>query len=87
MLSLFLVSSPQTLIPSPSASMRVLPYPPTHSHLTALAFPYTGASSLHRTKGPLLPLMSIKAILCYVCGWSHRSLHMYSLFGGLVPGS
>ena len=51
MLSLFLVSSPQTLIPSPSASMRVLPYPLTHSHLTALAFPYTGALSLHRTKG------------------------------------
>jgi hypothetical protein len=27
--------------------------PPTHphSHLTALAFPYTGESSLHRTKG------------------------------------
>ena len=24
---------------------------PKHSHLTVLAFPYTGASSLHRTKG------------------------------------
>ena len=23
----------------------------THSHLTTLAFPYTGASSLHRNKG------------------------------------
>jgi hypothetical protein len=30
--------------PPPPASMRVLPLPPTHSHLTALAFPYTGAS-------------------------------------------
>jgi hypothetical protein len=27
------------------------PYLPTHSHLTALAFTYTGASKLHRAKG------------------------------------
>jgi hypothetical protein len=38
------------LCPSP-ASMRVLPQAHTHSHLTTLAFPYTGATSLHRTKG------------------------------------
>ena len=31
------------------ASMRVLPHLPTHSLLPALAFPYTGALSLHRT--------------------------------------
>ena len=36
--------------------------------------------------GPLLPLMSIKAILCYICGWSHGSLQVYCLVGGLVPG-
>jgi hypothetical protein len=30
------------------ASMRV--FPPTHSCLLALEFPYTGVSSLHRTK-------------------------------------
>jgi hypothetical protein len=49
----FPVSPLQTPIPiSPlSVSMRVLPYPPTHSYLTALAFPYTEESSLHRTKG------------------------------------
>jgi hypothetical protein len=35
---------------------------------------------------PLLPLMSNKAILCYICSWSHESHHMYSLVGGLVPG-
>ena len=34
-----------------------------------------------------LPLMPDKAILYYICSWSHRSLHMYSLFGGLVSGS
>jgi hypothetical protein len=27
------------------------PHPPIHSCLTSLAFPYTGASSLHRTNG------------------------------------
>jgi hypothetical protein len=31
--------------------------------------------------------MSDKAILCYMCIWSHDSLHAYSLVGGLVPGS
>jgi hypothetical protein len=31
-------------------------------------------------------LMSYKAILCYTCNWSHGSLHVYSLVGGLVPG-
>jgi hypothetical protein len=38
-------------------------------------------------QGPLLSLMSHNAILCYICGWSHGSLHVYSLVGGLVPGS
>ena len=33
------------------ASMRVLPHSPTHSCLTALAFLYSGASNLQRTKG------------------------------------
>jgi len=27
------------------------------------------------------------AILCYICGWIHGSLHVYSLVGGLVPWS
>jgi hypothetical protein len=31
--------------------------------------------------------MSNKAILCYIHGCSHGSLHVYSLVGGLVPGS
>jgi hypothetical protein len=38
-------------------------------------------------QGPLLPLMSDKAILCYTCSWSHGSLHMYPLVVSLVPGS
>ena len=53
MLSLFPVSPMETpyLLTPPPASMWVLPHPPTHSHLPALAFTYTGALSLHGTKG------------------------------------
>jgi hypothetical protein len=54
MLSPFPISpypvNPHYILPFPP-SMRVLPHPPTHSHLTSLALPYTRASSLHRTKG------------------------------------
>jgi hypothetical protein len=38
-------------------------------------------------QGPLLLLMPDKAIVCYICGWCHGSLHVYSSVGGLVPGS
>ena len=38
-------------------------------------------------QGPGLSLMPDKAILCYICSWSYSSLHVYSLVGGLVPGS
>ena len=53
MLSLFLVSPPGTSYPNLPfpASIRVITQPPTHSHLPALAFPYTGVLSLYRTKG------------------------------------
>jgi hypothetical protein len=30
-------------------------------------------------------LMPNKTILCYICGWSHGFLHVYSLVGGLDP--
>jgi hypothetical protein len=88
MLSPLLVSPLETSYPilPPPASVRVLPHPSTHFCLPALAFPYTGESNLHRTKG-LSPIDANKAILCYICGWSHGSLHVYSLVGGLVPGS
>jgi len=71
---------------SSPTSMRVLP--PTHS----LPLPHPGIP-LHysiapsQDQGPLLPLMPDKAILHYICSWSHGSLHVYSLVGGLVPGS
>jgi hypothetical protein len=80
-------SSANPLSPPHLASMRVLPHLPTYSCLTTLAFPYTGTSSLHRTKGLPLPLMPDKTIFCYICRWSHGSLHVFSLVGGLIPGS
>jgi hypothetical protein len=85
MLSPFPVSPPQPPIPFliPPVSMRVLP----HSCLSALEFPYTGASSLHRTEVAPLPLMPGKTIPCYISSWSHGCPHVYSLVGGLVPGS
>jgi hypothetical protein len=49
MLSPLSVSPLNPPIPSSTpVSMRVLLYPPTHSHLTALAFPYTVALGLQR---------------------------------------
>ena len=53
MLSHFLVLPlPENLIPFLSSCLcEDVPHPPTHSLLPTLYFPYTGASSLHRTKG------------------------------------
>jgi hypothetical protein len=52
MLSPFLVSLPRNLLSYPLSPCFSEGAPlPTHSCLPTLAFPYTGASSLHRTKG------------------------------------
>jgi hypothetical protein len=88
MLSPFLTPPPRNPYPMhlPPASMRVFPYPPTHSWLPALELPNTGASiKPSQGQGPLLPRMHDKAILCYMCSCSHGSLHVYSLADGLVP--
>ena len=90
MLSPFPVSSPEMSNPiaPPPASLRVFKHQPTHTCLPALEFPYTGASNEpSQDQGPLLPLMPDKSILCYICGYSHLSLHVYALVGGLVPRS
>ena len=42
-------------LPLPPASVRALPHLSTHSCPSALAFPYSGSSSFHKTKGPVLP--------------------------------
>jgi hypothetical protein len=62
---------------------------PTHPLL-----PSQTGISLHwgikppQDQGPLLSLMSNKAILCHICSWNHGSLHVYSspqeLWGGCL---
>jgi len=69
MLSPFQVS-PSPISPSP-ASMKIVPLLPTHSHIIALKFPYTRERSL-----PRILLIPDNAILCYICDWSHGSLHV-----------
>jgi hypothetical protein len=78
--------------PLSPASMRVLPYPPTHSCLPALAFSYSGASNTLR---PLLPLMFNKVNmwpapwvpLCVFFGWwsSPWKLWGSGLFDTVTP--
>jgi hypothetical protein len=81
MLPPFLVSPLRTPYPVPPAH---------HTHPLSLPGPdillYWGIEP-SKDQGPLLPLMSHKVILCYICTWSHESHHVYSLVGGLVPGS
>jgi len=62
--------------------------PPTHPLLLPRPrIPLHWGIEPFKDQGPLLPLMSDKAILCYICGWSQGFLHVYSLVGSLVPGS
>ena len=96
MLSLFLVSPPQIpyTISLPPASLRELPQQPTHSCLSTLAFPYAGASSLHRTKGNphslhgAMHLQGSSLRPCYFpCLASLCELHIYHCFLTLSPFS
>jgi hypothetical protein len=87
-LSWFPLQKPFFCIHHCPTSMTLFPHPPTHP----LPLPCPGISlhwviELPQDPGPLLLLMSDKAILCYICGWSHGSLHVYSFVHGLVPGS
>jgi hypothetical protein len=82
--SLFPLHNPHISSPFPPASMRELPYSPTHSSLRALT-PLHWV--IHRTKEACFTLMPDKAILCYICSCSHGFPGFYSLCGSLVPGS
>ena len=81
----------------PSANpLSHLPFPcfyegapqPTHLlQLPGLGIPLHWGIKHSLDQGSLLPLTPNKAILCYICGCSHGSLHVYSLVGCLDPGS
>ena len=62
-----------------------LPTYPLLPHLSSIPL-YWGIES-PQNQGPPIQLMPYKAIFCYIYSWSHGSLHVYSLVGGLVPGS
>jgi hypothetical protein len=50
-----------------------------------LRIPFVKGQKLKYLEGSLAQIR--EAILCYMCDWSHGLLHVYSLVGGLVPGS
>jgi hypothetical protein len=85
MISLFPVAPPQSPIPYTLsfASMRVLPYPPTQCS----SVPLRWGTKTPQNQGPPLTLISDKAILCYLCIWSHGSLPVHFLVSAQVLGA
>jgi hypothetical protein len=74
--------------PPPFAPKRVFPHLPTHSLLPhCSSIPLSWGVKPPQDQEPLIRLMSDKAILCLIRIWSHGSLHVCSMVGGLVPGS
>jgi hypothetical protein len=74
--------------PHPSCFYEGVPHPPTHPVPPPCpTIPLHWGTKPSWDKGPLLPLMPYKVILCYIYSWSHGSLRVYSLVGGLNPGS
>jgi hypothetical protein len=83
MFSPFLLSPPKT-------QLSHLPSPCSPTHPLLLHCPsillYWGIEP-SQEQGSLLSLVSHKVILFYICCWSHGSLHVYPMVGGLAPGS
>jgi hypothetical protein len=62
--------------------------PPTYPLLTHHpSIPLCWGIKPAQDQGPLFSLMPGKAILCYICSWSHESFNVYSLVCCLVPES
>jgi hypothetical protein len=59
---------------------------PTYSPYCS-RIPLCGGIKHPRDQEPPLPMMSDSAILCYICSWSLRCLHVYSLVSVLFPES
>jgi hypothetical protein len=88
-LSPFLVSSPRIPYPNPlsPASTRVLPHPHPRVLCPIGDILLCWSIKPSQEQGPPLPLLPDNVILCYICSWSHESLHVYCLVGVLVLGS
>jgi hypothetical protein len=91
MLSPFLVSplkTPYFTTPPPPLQFYEGDAPSTHPlPLHQPSIPLCWGMEPSQDQGSPLPLMPYKAILWDICGWSHGSLHVYSLVSSLVPGS
>jgi hypothetical protein len=90
MLSHFPITPSQTphSIPLSFASKSLLLHPPIHSlppHPCSI--PLLWGIKPPQDLVPPFPLMPNKVVLCYMCSRSHGLAHVYSLVGGLVPGS
>jgi hypothetical protein len=69
--------------PPPPASMRVCHDPLTHP-ASDTSIPLHWGIEPSQDQGSLFPSMPYKAILCYIYGWRHGSLYVYSLAGVLA---
>jgi hypothetical protein len=76
------------IAPGPSSHFPVWECSPTHSHTPVLKFQHNPTLGIKppQDQGPLLPLWSGKAILCYIGIQSHGSLQVHSLVDGLDSG-
>ena len=74
---------PYPITPSPSLTESTSPQLP--SSYPGISLPW--GIKHPQAQGPLLLLMSNKAILCYICSQCHGSFYLYSLVGGPVPRS
>jgi hypothetical protein len=80
----------QPPIPQPSSPPFTLPLwgcSPTHPPSPAAPLQHPPVLGHETSTGSRASPHIDKAILCYLCIWSHGSLPIYSLIGGLVPGS
>ena len=90
MLYLFRITSPplRILLSPPTSFCFYEGVPAPHSFTSPhFHIPFYWSIVPSQDKGPLLPLMHKKAILCYIFVGSHRSLNVYSLVDGLFHGS
>jgi hypothetical protein len=85
-----------TLLVSPWKPPTLPPFPSLHEDALPSTHPLLRYCpiipllwDIKHSQNPGIPLLLIpdKAILCHLFSWSHGSLHVYSLVGGLVPGS
>ena len=78
---------PNPLIPSPSPLPLRGGTPPTHTlqHQPSTIPLHWDIKPPQNQRSPL-PLIPDKAVLCYICTWSHGPIPYTFFFDGLVPG-